>query len=369
MEYLYQENFSVLQQIVDSSPGTFASARVNGTFFKHTDEFMKASADQSIIQRLRPGRTRNQIRDDFYDTVTKYDASGNIRPEWWRFFTTRILNLATDELHIRVARDGVDETVSWLQNTKTGKEYIEQLIRKSEDYDMRKELLKEGGVEKYVKAAAYRIGQLQGNPTIKIFDDAGNEIMSRYNDILKKSDEGEFLFHTYEVDLTQGSRQVLDFIANGGFIDGEDFVEFARKVNINTAKKSFINSFMPSFKKAFQKDIVDLKLGAAELAGNMNKEYMTDGVNAQNLGEALDIFLRDAYSMLLTRPSDTLNREPLFKWAYFHLSKDEIPFLTKDARHSRTGLHKIINFGFLKTVFKYLRFISVPHQPLSIMYL
>ena len=332
MEYLYQENFSVLQQIVDSSPGTFASARVNGTFFKHTDEFMKASADQSIIQRLRPGRTRNQIRDDFYDTVTKYDASGNIRPEWWRFFTTRILNLATDELHIRVARDGVDETVSWLQNTKTGKEYIEQLIRKSEDFNMRKELLKEGGLEKYVKAAAYRIGQLQGNPTIKIFDDAGNEIMSRYGDILKKSDEGEFLFHTYEVDLSQGSRQILDFIANGGFIDGEDFVEFARKVNINTAKKSFINSFMPSFKKVFQKDIVDLKLGAAELAGNMNKEYMTDGVKAQNLGEALDIFLRDAYSMLLTRPSDTLNREPLFKWAYFHLSKDEIPFLTKDAR-------------------------------------
>lgn len=332
MEYLYQENFSVLKQITDSTPGTFASARVNGTFFKHTDEFMKASADQSIIQRLRPGRTRNQIRDDFYDTVTKRDASGNIRPEWWRFFTTRILNLATDELHIRVARDGVEETVNWLQNTQTGRNYVQELITKSEDYQLRKEMLKPGGIEKYVKAAAYRIGQLQGNPTLKIFDDAGTEIMSRYGDILKKSDEGEFLFHTYEVDLTQGSRQILDFIANGGFIDGEDFVEFARKVNINTAKKRFINSFMPELKKAFQKDIVDLDLGAKELAGNMNKEYMTDGVKAQTLGEAMDIFLRDAYSMLLTRPSDTLNREPLFKWSYFHLSKKEIPFLTKDAR-------------------------------------
>ena len=332
LEYLYEENFTVAKQIIDSKPGTFASARVTGQFFKHTDEFMKASADQSIIQRLRPGRTRSSIRDDFYDTVTKRDASGNIRPEWWRFFTTRILNFATDELHIRVARDGVEETLNWVQNTKTGREYIEKLISMSEDYKMRSELLKPGGTEKYVKAAAYRIGQLQGNPTLKIFDDAGNEIMNRYSDILKKNDQGEFLFHNYEVDLSQGSRQILDFIANGGFIDGEDFVEYARKVNVNTAKKSFINQFMPSLKKAFKKDIIDLDLGAKELAGNMNKEYLTDGVSAQNLGEALDIFLRDAYSMLLTRPSDTLNREPLFKWAYFHLSKEEIAFLNKDAR-------------------------------------
>ena len=180
LEYLYEENFTVAKQIIDSKPGTFASARVTGQFFKHTDEFMKASADQSIIQRLRPGRTRNKIRDDFYDTVTKYDASGNIRPEWWRFFTTRILNFATDELHIRVARDGVEETLNWVQNTKTGREYIDQIISMSEDYKMRGELLKPGGLEKYVKAAAYRIGQLQGNPTLKIFDDAGNEILNRY---------------------------------------------------------------------------------------------------------------------------------------------------------------------------------------------
>tara|TARA_R110002012_G_scaffold32100_1_gene95331 strand:+ start:5743 stop:11913 length:6171 start_codon:yes stop_codon:yes gene_type:complete len=332
LEYLYEENFTVAKQIIDSKPGTFASTRVTGQNFRHTDEFMKASADQSIIQRLRPGRTRNKIRDDFYDTVTKRDANGNIRPEWWRFFTTRILNFSTDELHIRVARDGVEETLNWVQNSKTGREYIEQIISMSEDYKMRGELLKPGGLEKYVKAAAYRIGQLQGNSTLKIFDDAGNEILNRYSDILKKSDQGEFLFHNYEVDLSQGSRQVLDFIANGGFIDGEDFVEYARKVNINTAKKSFVNKFMPSFKEAFKKDLIDTDLGAQELAGNMNKEYMLDGVNAQNLGEQLDIFLRDAYSLLLTKPSDTLNREPLFKWAYFHLSKEEIAFLNKDAR-------------------------------------
>ena len=45
---------------------------------------------------------------------------------------------------------------------------------------------------------------------------------------------------------------------------------------------------------------------------------------------------------------------------YKKLKKLFLLILTKDARHSRTGLHKIINFS-PKTVFKFLRFISVPH--------
>ena len=38
------------------------------------------------------------------------------------------VNFSTDELHIRVARDGVEETLNWVQNSKTGREYIDQII-------------------------------------------------------------------------------------------------------------------------------------------------------------------------------------------------------------------------------------------------
>ena len=73
---------------------------------------------------------------------------------------------------------------------------------------------------------------------------------------------GKINFPDYEVDLSVGAAKVREFIANGGFIDGDDYLELAQKYSVLSAKtEKYFGKFYDKIKKVFDEDIRKLDLG------------------------------------------------------------------------------------------------------------
>ena len=66
---------------------------------------------------------------------------------------------------------------------------------------------------------------MQGNATRRILRD-GQEITAQQARELLIDSSGKINFPDYEVDLSVGAAKVREFIANGGFIDGDDYLIF-----------------------------------------------------------------------------------------------------------------------------------------------
>ena len=332
MEYLFNENFEVAKKII-SKKGGYAQAAPSGTFLNTTKEYISTMSEQTLALALKPRSKQISSADDFYIMVDKYitDSNGTaiINPQYWRGWIHDMISKAGDPLFVVVARDGADKAFEYFRGP--GKKYIDDLIKRSEDVEARELLNTEEGLRKYLKSAEYEIGRLQGNPTMKIMRE-GAEISEQQARELIESAEG-YVFPDYEVDLTQGAVKVREFLANGGYIDGEDWLELAQKYSVNGQKgKKYFNNFFNKIKEVFDNEIREMDLGPRRQAFNQNPNLSKAGTITGQAIERWDEALGNAYNFLLAKPSDYLNRDPMFRWSFYTLAEDLFPFMTEDVR-------------------------------------
>jgi len=328
MEYLFNENFEVAKKII-SKKGGYAQAAPSGTFLNTTKEYISTMSEQTLALALKPRSKQISSAEDFFIMVDKYMPDGSINPQYWRGWIHDMISKAGDPLFVVVARDGADKAFQYFRGP--GKKYIDDLIKRSEDVEARELLNTEEGLRKYLKSAEYEIGRLQGNPTMKIMRE-GAEISEQQARELIESAEG-YVFPDYEVDLTQGAVKVREFLANGGFIDGEDWLELAQKYSVNGQKgKKYFNNFFNKIKEVFDNEIRELDLGPRRQAFNQNPNLSKAGTLTGRAIERWDEALGSAYNLLLAKPSDYLNRDPMFRWSFYTLAEDLFPFMTEDVR-------------------------------------
>ena len=329
MEYLFNENFAVAKMITNKKGG-YAQAAPSGTFLNTTQEYVSTMSQQSLVKALKPQTLGKHPEEDFYIMVNKYSDAVNkvIDPRWWRGWVQDIVSKAGDPLYAVVARDGAAKAFEYFKTG--GKNYIDELIKRSEDDAARKLLLSDEGLMQYLKTAEYEIGRLQGNPTMKIFRN-GQEITEQQAREIT-SLNNEYVFPDYEADIFTGSQQVREFIANGGFLEGEDWLELAQKYSVNgTKSKGYEEKFFNKIKDLFKKDIVDLDLGPTKQAFNKNPYMTRSGAFDSGLAN-FDGKLGYLYNTLLARPSDYLNRDPMFRWLFYTLAEDMMPFMSDSVR-------------------------------------
>ena len=331
MEYLFDANFQTAKKIIDKKGG-YAQAAPSGSFFNTDKHYIQTMSEQSLVKALKPTGKQISSAEDFYIMVDKYQPDGTINPQYWRGWIHDIINKAGDPLFVIVARDGADKAFDFFSNTTSGKKYIKELIARSDDPEIRSVLENSDDLLKYLKSTEYEIGRLQGNATRKILRD-GQEITEEQARELLIDSSGKINFPDYEVDLSVGAAKVREFIANGGFIDGDDYLELAQKYSVLSAKtEKYFGKFYDKIKKVFDEDIRKLDLGPRVQAFN-NNPYLTPG--GQPIDTALskwDDVLGAGYSNLLAKPSDYLNRDPMFRWSFYTLAADLIPFMTEEVK-------------------------------------
>jgi len=335
MEYLFDSNFQTARKIVSKKTG-YAQAAPSGTFFNTTPQYINTMSEQTLLKVLKPqNRGRNAV-DDFFINVDKYiiDADGNatIDPRWWRGFIHEILNRANDPLFVIVARDGANKALEFFTNTTQGKKYIDDLIKRSDDPDARAVLKNKDQLLKYLKTAEWEIGRLQGNPTNKILRN-GQEITEREARELLTNGNGEYVYPDYEVDLNMGASKIREFIANGGFVDDEDWLELAQKNAVQASKtERYFGKFYDQIKKIFDDEVVKMDLGPRNVAFNNNPNLSKSGQLVEQAIQKWDDALGSMYSLLLAKPSDYLNRDPMFRWTFYTLAEELMPFMTPEVK-------------------------------------
>ena len=68
-----------------------------------------------------------------------------------------------------------------------------------------------------------------------------------------------------------GAKKVREFIANGGFVDGEDWLELSQKYSVLSSKTNkFFDDYYNKIKEVFDEDIIKLDLGPRRQAFNNN---------------------------------------------------------------------------------------------------
>jgi len=334
MEFLFDSNFQTAKKIINKKGG-YAQAAPSGSFFNTDKYYVQTMAEQSLTNALKPRGRQLNAAEDFYIMVDKYKMVGDtpvINPQWWRGWIHDILNKAGDPLFVVVARDGANKALKFFTETTQGKKYINELIRRSDDSEVRAILKDKNQLMKYLKSAEYEIARLQGNESRKILRN-GQEITEVQAREIISGPSGELVFPDYEADLSLGAAKVREFIANGGFVDGEDYLELAQKYSVLSAKtEKYFGKFYDKIKQVFDEDIVKLDLGPRKQAFNNNPNLTSTGQLATSALNKWDEALGSAYSLLLTKPSDWLNRDPMFRWSFYTLAEDLLPFMTEDVK-------------------------------------
>tara|TARA_R100000781_G_scaffold115019_1_gene88520 strand:+ start:360 stop:6386 length:6027 start_codon:yes stop_codon:yes gene_type:complete len=330
MEYLFDSNFQTARKIVDKKGG-YAQAAPSGSFFNTDAHYLTTMSEQSLVKALKPTGKALKAGDNEYIMVDKFDPSGQINPNWWRGWIHDMITKASDPLFVVVARDGAEKALNFFTETTSGKKYINELISRSDDPAVRSVIENKDELFKYLKSTEYEIGRLQGNQTRKVFRE-GQEISEQEARQLIVQGEN-YIYPDYEVDLALGSDTVRDFIANGGFIDGQDWLELSQKYSVLSAKTDkYFGNFYDKMKDVFKKDIVELDLGPRRQAFNNNPNLTPSGQVSDTALSKWDEVLGNGYSWLLAKPSDYLNRDPLFRWSFYTLAEDIMPFMTEDVK-------------------------------------
>jgi hypothetical protein len=332
LEYMFDSNFRTARAII-SKKGGYAQAAPSGSFFNADNYYKQAMAESTLMKRFRPNSSnRGDLVD--YDMAWKTDAEGNVTDDFWSGWIHDMINRASDPLYVVVARDGVDGALEYFTKTSQGKRYIDDLIRNSDDPQIRQKYLStEEGIRRWLESAQYEIARLQGNNTRKIFGSNNRPISEAQARQIMFKEGGEILFPRYEADLSESSKKIKDFIADGGFLEGEDWLELAEKWSVaNSSNQKYQKNFMNKMKKLFKEEIQVLGFGPKRQAFNRNPQFTSMGEATGSVIQKWDDMIGTGYSNLLAKPSDYLNRDPLFRWSFYTLAEDIIPLMTDDVK-------------------------------------
>jgi len=341
LEALFKSNFDALGLKVEEVKGA-AKGLPGGSLFTTDESYLASMGEAAVTEGLLAGR--KDLAENLFINVDKYLPNGNVNPQWWEALWEELYLLSSDPIVVPLVNKGIDDTMVWLRGE--GKSKLEELVRRSHNSEDRLYLQSDKALREYLESIQYRIGKLIGNPTAKILDPQTGKELSAEIATRVWYQNGRKTHPKYVVDMSVGNNtKLFQFIKNGGVIENKDWLRYKTHIQTFKLKERGINNqeFFKQFIKLFKQEVEDAGLGANTLPRRfdlMNRisesGTMIVGEEIQAAGyladvrygnDALNSLLETGYNALISKPSNYLNRDPLFRYAFYENAIEVIKFM------------------------------------------
>ena len=341
LQALYDKNFEALGIGVEEVKGA-AKGMPGGSLFSTDETYGLAMGEAMVTEALVSGR--DDLAENLFITVDKYLQNGNINPRWWEAFWEELYLLGSDPIVIKLANEGIDGTMDYLRTD--GKGVLEELVKRSFNAEDKLYLQSDDALREYLESINYRIGRLMGNPTAKILDPVTGREIAAEQATRAWYTNGKRTHPKYVTDMTVGQNsKIFQFIKNGGILENRDWIRYKTHIQTMKLKEAGTNNqqFFKQLIKLFKQEVEDAGLGAMQLprrfdlknrvseSGTMivGEEIQAAGYLADvNYGnDALQSLLETGYNMLISKPSNYLNRDPLFRYAFYENAIEVIKYM------------------------------------------
>ena len=341
LEALFKSNFDALGLKVEEVKGA-AKGLPGGSLFSTDETYLASMGEASITEGLLGGRT--DLAENLFINVDKYLPNGNVNPQWWEALWEEMYLLSSDPIVVPLLNKGIDDTMEWLR--ADGSEYLEELVKRSFNPEDRLYLQSDKALREYLESIQYRVAKLIGNPTAKILDpQTGRELTAELATRVWYQN-GRKTHPKYVADMSVGSNsKIFQFIKNGGVLENKDWIRYKTHIQTFKLKERGINNqeFFKQFIKLFKQEVEDAGLGAMTLPRRFDLKNRISESGTMIVGEeiqaagyladvrygndALNSLLETGYNTLISKPSNYLNRDPLFRYAFYENALEVIKFM------------------------------------------
>ena len=263
-----------------------------------------------------------------YDKI----VNGELQQDWIRNWIHQSILLAKNPITQRLINDGIDSTMEWLLKSYDGKAVMRQLIREA---DLRGRKAKEQlenpvALRNNLEALGYRIARHIGGK-YKIKDPLTGTPRSEDWATEIRFNNGTMVYPLYEFGFEGASSTALEFLKNGGFANGVDWLEqwvLATQGKSLRSVQGQATKYYKDIWKLFKKDVNIFPDTVNGAYASLNNKYSKGGLAA--IGQKMDNGLESLYTAFLTGPSDIANRDPLYRWSIYENGIDAVKLMTED---------------------------------------
>jgi len=351
LEALYKSNFDALRLSVDEVKGA-AKGMPGGGLFTADEAYQASMGEQAVVGGFLGGK--KDVAENSYIMVDKYLQNGEINPRYWEGFWEEMSLLASDPNVIKLANIGIDEMMVYLRTNKIGKRNLEELVARSFHPEDKLYLTDDDALRELLESYNYRIAKLTGNPTAKILDPVTGKELSAEAAGRVTFKNGKKIYPKFVADMNvRTDTKTFQFIKNGGVVEGRDWVRYQGHIQTvksfkdkGTANENFFKQFI----KVFRKEIDEQNVGPMRLPRRFDlKNRVSEAgtiisgkeIKAAGFMEAAETdawfgisnnLLEKGYGLLISKPSNWLNRDPLFRYAFYDNAKDVLRFMDEPTK-------------------------------------
>ena len=255
LEVLYKNNFDALSIKVSDVEGA-GRGMPGGNLFSGDETYQMSMGENAVIEGLLGNR--KDLVENLFIRVDKRLPNENIDPKYWEGLWTEIGELlAPDPITVRLLNLGKDEMMNYLRTNPSGKRLLKEFVERSHNPDDIVFLTDDKALKEYLESIEYRVGIAVGNPTAKILDPfTGKELDASMTGRVHWRNKQK-VYPKFVVDLSRTENTKLyQFIKNGGFLEGKDWVRYKEHINTmpnfkkrGTANQKFYEEFIDLFKE------------------------------------------------------------------------------------------------------------------------
>ena len=356
LEGLFPHNFDALRVTVDEVKGA-ARGTPGGNLMSNLPEYHSSMGEAAVTAAFKTGR--KDLIENMFIQVDKYLPNSNINPRYWEAMWTEIELLATDPIAVRIADLGLEETFTYLRGD--GKELLQDLVARSFNAEDKVYLRSDKALREYLDSVQYRIARLIGAEHKILDPQTGLEISA---EAARKVNfvNGYKVFPKFVSDLSSvNNSKILEMIRNGGVYQRKDWVRWKQhnqNLKGNSARLGG-QSIKGKANEAFYKELIDLLRPEVEGAGLgptslpakfdgtqrisesgtmvVGDDIVAAGFfdDANYAGQHFDKYrklLDTGYDVLLAKPSSRLNRDPMFRYAFYEEAIGLMPYMDDATR-------------------------------------
>ena len=323
---LYDTNFNVAKAIRRKKKG-IGNAAPNGSWLPMDENYLAAMASKAMQNFLQP-----EFQNQYKGVYKQYDkiVNGVVDESWKRGTTHQFMLMFKNPVSIKLANDGLEETLRYLLYNPEGQLMLKNSIELGDVRGAKaKAKLKDPiQLRNNLEALGYRMARLIGGEhSIKdpLTGVVKNEEWAKEIRFLQGGVE---MYPLYEFDLNTGSKMGQRLLRSGGFYNGKDYLEYWQQAVSGKAAQVKYGALAQSSRlKKFYKDFYDLIQPDIDILPNKISgsytflddiaDYSTSQKGIELAVSKLDKFLEGGYTTFLTGPSDYLNRDPLWRFSLY----------------------------------------------------
>ena len=325
MEALFDTNFDVAKVIKRTKRGV-ANVAPDGSWLPLQEDYLQAMSRKALSQFFEP--VNNTALDGAFVSYDKI-VNGAIDQDYIRNWIHQTILLAKNPITQRLLNDGIDSTIEWLLKSYDGKQVMTKLVKEADlrGRQAKEELANPVALRNNLEALGYRISRHIGGE-YKIKDPLTGTMRTEDWATEIRFRDGVKVYPLYEYGVDSASSSALNFLKNGGFADGTDWLESWILATQGSGIKSIkgqTSKFYNDIWKIFKKDV---NIFPDRINGAFNS--LNNKFDADRLGAKYDDILEKLYNVFLTGPSDIANRDPLYRWSIYEHGMEAIPTMTED---------------------------------------